>query len=118
MGGLWGGKLIYDYLQEQRIKAELIELAEFMDSSIRNLDNHTRQVRLDMQKRANSESRNTQQNQANEQKNRIEETVQLQQEKNFNQHYTNFGGSNMSNTIARETHEENKRRAINGNHHL
>ncbi len=83
VSGLWGGKLIHDYVQEQRLKAELIELAKFMDEAVKDLDKNTRQMQSDMQRRATSEGKAAEQRQVSEQKKRLEEIAQVQQEKRF-----------------------------------
>lgn len=81
VGGLWGGKLVYDYVQEQRLRAELTELARFMDDAIKDLDNNSRQMQSDMQRRAASEARAAQQHKVSEDRKRLEEIARAQQEK-------------------------------------
>lgn len=34
VGGLWGGKLLYDYIQERRIKAALNDAAAYMQQTM------------------------------------------------------------------------------------
>lgn len=83
VGGLWGGKLVYDYIQEQRLKAALKEATVYMDEAFKELDKSSRQMQSDMQRRAASEAKAAEQRQANEQKKRLEETARVQQEKRF-----------------------------------
>lgn len=81
--GLLGAKLIYDYIQEQRMKAALLELAQYMDDAFKELDQSTRQMQSDMQKRAASEAKDAQQRRASEDKKRLEEIARVKQEKGF-----------------------------------
>ncbi|WP_416638279.1 hypothetical protein [Pseudomonas sp. OHS18] len=81
VGGLWGGKLVYDYIQEQRLKAELTELARFMDNAIKDLDNNNRQMQSDIQKRSASVEKAAQQHKVNEDRRRLDEIARAQQEK-------------------------------------
>lgn len=83
VGGLWGGKLIYEYIQEQRLKAALKEAVVYMDEAFKELDKNSRQMQSDMQRRAASEAKAAEQRRANEQKKRLEETARAQQEKRF-----------------------------------
>lgn len=81
VGGLWGGKLVYDYIQEQRLKAALKEAAVYMDEAFKELDKSSRQMQADMQRRAASEAKAAEQQQASEKKMRLEEIAKAQQEK-------------------------------------
>lgn len=51
VGGLWGGKLLYDYIQEQRIKAALNEAAAQMEQTMRRVEQSSRRVQAEMQQR-------------------------------------------------------------------
>lgn len=51
VGGLWGGKLLYDYIQEQRIKAALNEAAAQMEQTMRQVEQNSRRAQAEMQQR-------------------------------------------------------------------
>jgi len=80
VGGLWGGKLVYDYIQEQRMKAALIEVAEYVDGAFKDLDKSTRRMQSNMQKKLELEANILQQQRLNEEKKRLEEISKEQQE--------------------------------------
>jgi hypothetical protein len=46
VGGLWGGKLVYDYVQEQRLKAELHEAAIYLQESFKQASTPLRQAQV------------------------------------------------------------------------
>lgn len=98
VGGLWGGKLVYDYIQEQRMKAALIEVAEYIDGALKDLDKSSGQMQSDMQKRAVSEENAVQQHQVKEQKERLEKVVRVQQEKRSQSTQCQFWSLQLSQT--------------------
>lgn len=51
VGGLWGGKLLYDYIQEQRIKAALNEAAAQMEQTMRQVEQNSSRTQAEMQQR-------------------------------------------------------------------
>lgn len=51
VGGLWGGKLLYDYIQEQRIKAALNEAAAHMEQTMRQVEQNSRRAQVEMHQR-------------------------------------------------------------------
>ncbi|MFV3331880.1 hypothetical protein ACNFIA_13185 [Pseudomonas sp. NY15437] len=55
VGGLWGGKLLYDYIQEQRIKAALNEATAQMEQTMRQVEQNSRRAQLEMQQRMAAE---------------------------------------------------------------
>ncbi|HCL3421251.1 TPA: hypothetical protein O4F57_003504 [Pseudomonas aeruginosa] len=73
VGGLWGGKLLYDYIQEQRIKAAFNEAAAYMQQPMQQAEQDTRRAQAEMQQRMAVEE------EAREQR-RAEQLVQLQAE--------------------------------------
>ncbi|QJP07671.1 hypothetical protein [Pseudomonas multiresinivorans] len=55
VGGLWGGKLLYDYIQEQRIKAAFSEAAAYMQQAMDHAEQDTRRAQAEMQQRIAAE---------------------------------------------------------------
>ncbi|HGM8505707.1 TPA: hypothetical protein ACKQBN_004394 [Pseudomonas aeruginosa] len=51
VGGLWGGKLLYDYIQEQRIKAAFNEAAAYMQQTMQQAEENSRRAQADIQQR-------------------------------------------------------------------
>ncbi|NMZ60324.1 hypothetical protein [Pseudomonas nitroreducens] len=51
VSGLWGGKLLYDYIQEQRIKAAFNEAAAYMQQSMKQAEQDSRRAQAAMQQR-------------------------------------------------------------------
>ena len=66
VGGLWGGKLLYDYIQEQRMKAALNEVGRIMSETFRESSQSMRQSRIEMQERTAAQARARAQQQAQE----------------------------------------------------
>jgi sensor c-di-GMP phosphodiesterase-like protein len=83
VGGLWGGKLVYDYIQEQRIKAALNEAASYMERSFREAALQSKQAQAEMQQRIAAEARLRQQSEAQAQANQHAEIERIRQEKRF-----------------------------------
>ena len=83
VGGIWGGKLLYDYIQEQRLKAALNEAAIYMERSFREATLQSKQVQIEMQKRMAAEERLRQQREAQAQAIRNAELARVQQEKRY-----------------------------------
>ena len=81
VGGLWGGKLVYDYIQEQRMKAALNEAAIYMQQSLREANQQSRQMQADMRQRTAAEARAREQRQAQELARRQAEIARIAQEK-------------------------------------
>ena len=51
VGGLWGGKLLSDYIQEQRIKAALNEAAVYMQQTMKQAEQDSRRAQAEMRQR-------------------------------------------------------------------
>ena len=81
VGGLWGGKLVYDYLQEQRLKAALNEAASYMEQSFREATMESKKAQAVMQQRMAADARLRQQREAQAKANRQAELARVQQEK-------------------------------------
>lgn len=64
VGGLWGGKLVYDYIQEQRMKAALNEAALYMQQSLRQANQQSKQMQAELRQRAAAEARAREQRRA------------------------------------------------------
>lgn len=72
VGGLWGGKLLYDYIQEQRIKAALSQAAQ-----------DSRRAQAELNQRIAAEAKAREQRRLEEQTQRQAELARLGQEKRF-----------------------------------
>ena len=73
VGGLWGGKLLYDYIQERRIKAALNDAAAYMQQTMQQAEQNSRRAKAEMQQRTAAEE------EAREQR-RAEQLAQVQAE--------------------------------------
>ncbi len=56
VGGLWGGKLFYDYIQEQRMRAAVNEAAPYFQQALKQAEQNTRQSQTEMRRRAAAEA--------------------------------------------------------------
>lgn len=83
VGGLWGGKLFYDYIQEQRMRAAVNEAALYFQQALKQAEQSTRQSQIEMRQRAAAEANARAQQQAQQQASRQAELARLQQEKRF-----------------------------------
>jgi uncharacterized protein HemX len=83
VGGIWGGKLLYDYVQEQRMRAAVNEAALYMQQALKQAEQSTRQSQIEMRQRAAAEANARAQQQAQQQANRQAELARLQQEKRY-----------------------------------
>lgn len=50
VGGLWGGKLLYDYVQEQRLKAAFVEADQAMRQALQHAEAQARQTQAEQQR--------------------------------------------------------------------
>lgn len=112
VGGLWGGKLIYDYIQEQRLKAALKEAVVYMDEAFKELDKSSRQMQSDIHRRAALEAKAAEQRQASEQEKRLREIAQVQQEKKFQSAQCRFWWQQHAHSPSERTAQK-KREACN-----
>lgn len=83
VGGIWGGKLIYDYIQEQRMKAAINEAALYMQQAFKQADQSSKQIQAKMRQRAAAEAGAREQRRAEEQARHQTELARAQQEKRF-----------------------------------
>ena len=79
VGGIWGGKLLYDYIQEQRMRAAVHEAALYMQQALKQAEQSTRQSQIEMRQRASAEANARAQQQASRQA----ELARLEQEKRY-----------------------------------
>lgn len=79
VGGIWGGKLLYDYIQEQRMRVAVHEAALYMQQALKQAEQSTRQSQIEMRQRAAAEANARAQQQASRQA----ELTRLQQEKRY-----------------------------------
>ncbi|RRV71840.1 hypothetical protein EGI99_05540 [Stutzerimonas stutzeri] len=83
VGGIWGGKLLYDYVQEQRMRAAVHEAALYMQHALKQAEQSTRQSQIEMRQRAAAEANARAQQQAQQQASRQAELTRIQQEKRY-----------------------------------
>lgn len=83
VGGIWGGKLLYDYIQEQRMRAAVHEAARYMQRALKQAEQSTRQSQIEMRQRATAEANARAQQQAQQQASRQTELTRLKQEKRY-----------------------------------
>ncbi|KIZ38241.1 MAG: hypothetical protein BCV62_20115 [Pseudomonas sp. K35] len=83
VGGLWGGKLFYDYIQEQRMRAAVNEAALYMQQAFKQAEQSTRQSQIEMRQRAAAQASSRTRQQAQQQENREAELARLQQERRY-----------------------------------
>lgn len=108
VGGLWGGKLVYDYIQEQRLKAALNEAASYMEQSFREATMQSKQARAEMQQRLAAEAQLRQQREAQAQANRQAELARVQQEKRFSSDACKFWWTQYSVTPSERNAQKKK----------
>jgi len=83
VGGLWGGKLLYDYIQEQRMKAALNEAGLYMQQAMRQAEESSRQAQDALQQRMAIAEKAREQHQAEQLSQRQAEQARISQEKRF-----------------------------------
>jgi len=83
VGGIWGGKLLYDYIQEQRMRAAVHEAALYMQQALKQAEQSTRQSQIEMRQRASAEANARARQQAQQQASRQVELARLRQEKRY-----------------------------------
>ncbi len=83
VGGLWGGKLLYDYIQEQRMRAALNEAGLYMQQAMRQAEESSRQANTELQQRLAREEEAREQRQAEQLTQRQAEQTRIAQEKRF-----------------------------------
>lgn len=81
VGGLWGGKLLYDYIQEQRIKAAFNEAAAYMQQTMQQAEQDSRRARAEMQQRIAAEEEAKEQRRAEQLAHVRTEQARAEQEK-------------------------------------
>lgn len=83
VGGIWGGKLLYDYIQEQRMQAAVHEAALYMQQAFKQAEQSTRQSQIEMRQRAAAEASARTQQQVQQQAKQQAELARLAQEKRY-----------------------------------
>lgn len=83
VGGLWGGKLLYDYIQEQRIKTALNEAAAQMQQTMKQIQQNSRRAQAEMQQRIEIEEETREQRRAERLAQVQAESARAEQEKRF-----------------------------------
>lgn len=83
VGGLWGGKFLYDYIQEQRLKAAFNEAATYMQQTMQQGEQKSRHAQADMQQRMAAEEETRKQRLAERHAQWQKEQIRAEQEKRF-----------------------------------
>lgn len=83
VGGLWGGKLLYDYIQEQRIKAAFNEAAAYMQQTMQQAEQDSRRAQAEMQQQMAAEQEAREQRRAEQLAQLQAEQARAEQEKRF-----------------------------------
>lgn len=83
VGGLWGGKLLYDYIQEQRIKAAFNEAAAYMQQTMQQAEQNSRRTQTEMQQRMAAEEEAREQRHIRQLAQAQAEQARMEQEKRF-----------------------------------
>lgn len=83
VGGLWGGKLLYDYIKEQRMKAALNEAGLYMQQAMRQAEESSRQSQAELQQRLAKEEDAREQRRAEQLAEVHAEQTRVEQEKRF-----------------------------------
>ena len=83
VGGLWGGKLLYDYIQEQRIKAAFNEAAAYMQQTMQQAEQASKRAQKEMQQRMAAEEEAREQRRAEQLAQIQAELARTEQEKRF-----------------------------------
>ncbi|HBN8315517.1 hypothetical protein [Pseudomonas aeruginosa] len=83
VGGLWGGKLLYDYIQEQRIKAAFNEAAAYMQQTMQQAEQESRRAQAEMQQRMAAEEEAREQRRSEQLAQLQAEQARVEQEKRF-----------------------------------
>ncbi|WP_416311232.1 hypothetical protein [Pseudomonas sp. W03] len=83
VGGLWGGKLLYDYIQEQRIKAAFNEAAAYLQQTMQQAEQDSRRAQAEIQQRMAAEDEAREQRRAEQLAQVQAEQARVEQEKRF-----------------------------------
>ncbi|WP_017516297.1 hypothetical protein ACQCLI_15140 [Pseudomonas nitroreducens] len=83
VGGLWGGKLLHDYIQELRIKAAFNEAAAYMQQTMQQAEQDSRRSQEEMQQRMAAEKEAREQRRAEQLTQLQAEQVRAEQENRF-----------------------------------
>ncbi|MCY1291876.1 hypothetical protein D9M69_467720 [compost metagenome] len=83
VGGLWGGKLVYDYIQEQRIKAALTEATAYLQQTMKQAERDSKRAQAEIRQRIAREEEAREQRHAEQLAQRQAEQSRAEQEKRF-----------------------------------
>ncbi|MGA4637404.1 hypothetical protein ACPA5B_26360 [Pseudomonas solani] len=83
VGGLWGGKFLYDYIQEQRVKEALNEAASYMQQSLQQAGRESQRAQAESQRRMVIEAEAREQRQIQERTQQRAEQARVKQEERF-----------------------------------
>lgn len=103
VGGLWGGKLLYDYIQEQRIKAAFNEAAAYMQQTMQQAEQDSRRAQVEMQRRAAAEEEAREQRRAVQLAQLQAERARAEQEKRFESSQCQFWWQQHQNNPSERT---------------
>ncbi|WP_423359335.1 hypothetical protein [Pseudomonas citronellolis] len=83
VGGIWGGKLLYDYIQEQRIKAALNDAGLYLQQAMRQAERDSQRAQAELRQRAAQEEEALRQQKAEQLVRAQAEQARVAQEKRF-----------------------------------
>ncbi|ELL4313517.1 hypothetical protein [Pseudomonas aeruginosa] len=83
VGGLWGGKLLYDYIQEQRIKAAFNEAAAQMQQTMSQVEQNSRRAQEEIRQQRAAEKEAREQQRVEQLVHDQAEQARAEQEKRF-----------------------------------
>jgi len=106
VGGLWGGKLLYDYIQEQRIKAAFNEAAAYMQQTMQQAEQNSRRAQAEMQQRMAAEEAAREQRRGEQLAQLQSEQARAEQEKRFKSSQCQFWWQQHSQTPTERTKQK------------
>ncbi|MEG7362989.1 hypothetical protein [Pseudomonas citronellolis] len=83
VGGIWGGKLLYDYIQEQRIKAALNDAGLYLQQAMRQAERDSQKAQAELRRRVAQEEEALRQQKAEQLAQAQAEQARVAQEKRF-----------------------------------
>ncbi|WP_275628559.1 hypothetical protein [Pseudomonas sp. 273] len=83
VGGIWGGKLLYDYIQEQRIKAALNDAGLYLQQAMRQAERDSQRAQAELRQRVVQEEEALRQQKAEQLAQAQSEQARVAQEKRF-----------------------------------
>ncbi|HBO5029619.1 hypothetical protein ACO3HL_02455 [Pseudomonas aeruginosa] len=108
VGGLWGGKLLYDYIQEQRIKAAFNEAAAYIQQTMQQAEQDSRRAQAEMQQQMAAEEEAREQRRAEQLAQLQAEQARAEQENRFKSSQCQFWWQQHSQNPTKRTAQKKK----------